>query len=212
MNRSAEYLGQESERMRPKTSAGVHFNALKEAVEAADWLQNPKGTKLLADGVVELGDVLGRLTEESQFLWWLVGRRSPAHNMRRDKLTREAYALSAAAEAAERVTLLPPPASVESLLDEALAQCCEAKRARAPLVKFIGAATQEWLKGAVSASAAPDLTPFTGMLAVRRSGGKTDAKALKQVRIPPKTEASPEEVARQYFRELMFLRALSGLA
>lgn len=210
MNRAAEYLGQESERVRPKTSNGARFKALKDAVKDADW-KDPESAKLVAAGVVELGDVLGRLTEESQFLWWLVGRRSPALNLRRDKLTREAYALAAAAEAAERVTLLPPSGSVESLLDEALAQCCETKRARAPLVEFIDAATQESVKGAASASAVLDLTPLTSMLAARRSGGKADTKTLKQLRIPPRTEASPEEAARQYFRELMFLRALSEL-
>lgn len=212
MNRAAEYLGAESERMRQKTSAGAHFNALQDAVEAANWLQNGNATKLLGDGVLELGDVLGRLSEESQFLWWLVGRRSSSLNLRRDKLTPEAYALPAAAEAAERVTLLPPAGSMESLLDEALAQCGVPKRLHAPLVEFIDAAAEEWVKGAVTASTAPDLTPLTGILAVRRAGGKADANTLKQLRIPPKTEASPAEAARQYFHELMFLRALREIS
>lgn len=225
MTRAAEYLVVESERVRPAIYAGTlenaekqvetHLAALKKAVEDNTLPEIGKATEVLGRGMLvgmkhthqQLGEVIGRLAEESQFLWWLVGRRSSALNTRRELLTAETYALPAAAEAAERVALLPPAASVESLLDDALAQCRKGGRASMPLADLIDAADANWVQHVASAVTAPELTPLAALLAKRRADGKLHANLLKQLRISPKMEVTPTEAARQYFRELIFLRA-----
>lgn len=225
MARAAEYLNSESERVRPKIYAGtlanaekqaeVHFGKLKKAVEANTVEEMGKAVEAVGRGMLvaikeshqQLGEVIGRHTEESQFLWWLVGRRSPARMVRREQLTAESYALTAALEAAERVTLLPPAASVESILDEALAQCSKGGRASEPLANLIAAAHADGVQSAASAPTAPELTPIAALLAHTKAG-KLDPESLKELHIPAKMKISPVEASRQYFRELIFLRAL----
>jgi hypothetical protein len=230
MTRASEYLGAESERVRPSIYVGplaktekqleTQFAALKKAVDDNAPGEIGKATEALGHGVLaamkeshqQLGEVIGRLTEESQFLWWLVGRRSPALNAPRESRTPEAYALPVAEEAAARVALLPPPASVESLLDEALSQCRDGRRTSIPLADLIATADGDWVQRTATTSTAPELTPVAAMLAVRRTGGKPDANFLKQLRISSKTKVTPAEAARQYFRELMFLRAMEEVS
>lgn len=212
MLRAAEYLAKESERMRPAPNVATHFKALNEAMEAEGWQSNESATRLLGDAVNELGDTMGRISEENQFLWWLVGRRSSILNTRRDKLAPKNYALVAAAEAAERVTLLPPAASVESLLDEVLSQCGTDPDSHIPLVDILGTTNPDWVKIAETGSVTKDLTPIASLLGIQREAGKVDAQALKQLHLSTKGKSSPAEAARQYFRELMFLRALKQLS
>ena len=229
MTRAAEYLVVESERVRPAIYAGTlenaekqtetHLATLKKAVEGNTLPEIGNATEALGRGVLaamkeshqQLGEVIGRLTEESQFLWWLVGRRSSALNRLRELLTAKIYALPAAAEAAERVALLPPAASVESLLDEALAQCAEGGLASMPLADLIAAADADWMQRVASTVAVPELTPLAALLAKWRTDGKLDASFFKQLRISPKLKAAPSEAARQYFRELIFLRAVEEI-
>lgn len=228
MIRSAEYLDGESERLRPEIDAGVleetekqtegHLAALKQAVEANTPSEVGKATAALGRGVIaaikeshkQLGGVIGRLTEESQFLWWLIGRRSPSLKRRREQLSGKEYAFPAAAEAAERVNLLPPPASVPSLIDEVLSQC-KGGNAQALLSDLVGSADVDWLQAEVSIPPAPELTPLAALLAERKANRKLSAAALKKIRILAKTKATTVEVSRQYFKELMFLRAIEEL-
>ena len=226
MTRAAAYLAEESERVRPEIDAGAlekaekqtdaHFAVLKKAVEANTPQEIGKATEALARGVLgtmkeshqQLGKVIDRLTEESQFLWWIIGRRSPSLNARREQLTAEAYALPAAAEAATRVLLLPPAASVESLLGESLSQCSKAGRASALLTELIASADAGWVQSTASSAATPELTPLAALLAERQQGGKLSAAALKKLRISGKPKATPIEASQQYLRELMFVRAM----
>lgn len=212
MQRAGEYLATECERVRPAPNVEAKFQVLEKAVEAEGWETNKDATRLLGDAVLELGDTMGRISEENQFLWWLVGRRSSILKTRRDKLIPKNYALIAATEVAERVTLLPPPASVESLLDEALTQCAEDSCSSAPLVEIIDATSAEWVKTVEDGSMTRDLTLLTSILAIRRAGGKADAKTLRQLNVSAKAKSSPAEAAHQYFRELMFLRAIKQLS
>ena len=229
INRAGEYLSQESERIRPKIYAetiaktekqsDVSLAALKKAVETNEIAKIGDSVQSLGRAVVggikeshqQLGKVIGRLTEESQFLWWLVGRRSSALNKSRETLAVAAYALPAAAEAADRVTLLPPAASVESLLDEVLTQCGEGTPTKMLLSDLIAATESEWIQREANSTVAADLTPLASILAARKAGGKSDATLLKQLRIQPKMKSSPQEFARQYFRELIFLRAIQQM-
>lgn len=226
MTRSVEYLAEQSERMRPNIDAGaleksekqtqVHFAALTKAVESTVPQEIGKATEALNRGVLgamkeshkRLGEVINRLTEESQFLWWLISRQSPSLQMRRERLSREAYALPAAEEAAKRVTLLPPASSVESLLDEAISQCKSGGRANVSLTELIEGTDGNWLEDAQRMAPAAELTPLVALLAERQQGKSLSQTVLKRLRIPDSTKVTPLEVSRQYFRELMFLRAI----
>lgn len=228
MTRCAEYLDRESERVRPEIDAEVlekakvqteaHFAALIKAVETNTPSEVGKATEALGRGLIgaikeshqQLGEVIGRLTEESQFMWWLIGRRSPSLNRRREQLSGKEYAFLAAAEAAKRVKLLPPAASVASLLDEVLSQC-KAGSASASLPELIASTDDAWVRTVVSILPAPELTPLAALLAEKKEKGKCSTIALKTFRILAKTKVTPVEASRQYFNELMFLRAMKEL-
>lgn len=212
MERAGEYLASESERIRPAPNVKADFQALKKATETEGWETGEDATKLLGSALVELGDTMGRVAEENQFLWWLVGRQSPLLKQRRDKLTSQDYALVAAVEAAARVMLLPPPASVESLLNEVLAQCKNDPDSSMLLVETIGTPSADLVKGEKAGGQATELTPIAGTLAVLRAGGKADAKGLKHLHLSPKFKSSPAVTSSQYFRELMFLRAIEQIS
>jgi hypothetical protein len=209
--RAGEYLAAESERMRPTPQVEGEYQALKRAIDAVDWAANPAATSLLGKAVLELGETMGRIAEENQFLWWLIGRRSSFLKVRREKITPTKYALIAATEAAERVALLPPPASVESLIGEALAHCSNPSNSPIALIEIIDAVATDCVKVSGDSAAAHELCPLTGLLAVRRAGGKIDTIAFEKHKLSEKLEVSPTEAASQYFREIMFLRALGQL-
>lgn len=209
--RSAEYLATEAERIRPTPEVEGSYQALKKATEADGWADEEEATVLVGNAILELGETMGRIAEENQFLWWLLGRRSTLLNARRENLSLKEYALLAGAEAAERVALLPPPASVESLIDEVLSQCVKATNSPFPLVGFVEAANLAILSAATPELDVGKLCPLHGLVEIRRAGGKVDGALLKKLGIPAKLKVSPSEVANQYFRELMFLRALAQL-
>lgn len=210
--RAGEYLAIRSEQMRPTPQVEGKYRALKKAVDAADWAANSTATQLLGNAVLELGETMGRISEENQFLWWLLGRRSSLLNKRRENLAPKEYSLAAAVEAAERVALLPPPASVESLIGEVLAHCSKPSNSPIPLVEFINAVNLDCVKATVAGAGAHELCPLTSLLGVRRARGKVDGASFEKLAIPAKLKVSPTEAANQYFRELMFLRALAQLA
>ena len=209
--RATEYSMNEADQMRPTPSVKGKYKALEKAVDAAEWSANPEATKLLGNAVLELGETMGRIAEENQFSWWLLSRRSSLLDMRREKLSSKEYALVAGAEAAERIALIPPPACVESLIDEVLTHCAKPSNSAVPLEEFIGAVNLDSLKAAATGAEVQGLCPLTGVLEVRRAGGKVDGATLEKFNIPAKLKVSPTEVARQYFRELLFLRALAQI-
>ncbi len=209
--RVAEYLASESERIRPIPTFEGDYRLLEEAAEHEGWGDNPEATQLVGKAVLELGKTMGRIAEENQFLWWLLSRRSSLLNLRRQKLSPKEYALFAGAEAAERVALLPPPASVESLIDEVLSQCAKATNAAVPLTDFICATNIGNLSAVTAGAEAGELCPIKVLLGVRRAGSKVDGAALEKLSIPAKLKISPTEAAKQYFHELMFLKALDQL-
>ena len=226
MARAAEYLATESERVRPKIYVGTlakaekqaetAFANLKKAADANSPQDVGKAAEALGRGVLtaikeshqQLGDVIVRLTEESQFLWWLIGHRSFALDVHREMLAVDAYALPAAAEAAERVAILPPAASIESILAETLSQCGKKSAPNMTLPDLITSVDAKWAQRATSATTANELTPIANLLAVRPQTGKFDVNLTKKLGIPAKFKVTPLEAACQYFRERVFLRAL----
>jgi hypothetical protein len=209
--RADEYLAVESERMRPTPNVESDYKSLKKATEDEAWADSPEATKLVGNAILELGETMGRIAEENQYLWWLLGQRSSLLNTRREKLSSKEYALLAGAEAAERVALLPPPSSVESLIDEVLSQCAKATNTAVPLAGIIDAANIGSLSALTVGAEVGELCPLQGLVSVRRAGGKVDGASLEKLSIPAKLKVSPTKAANQYFRELMFLRALAQL-
>jgi len=211
MQRAIEYTATESERVRPTPEIEDNYRALRKAIDSSDWAGNADATTLLGNTVLKLGETMGRISEENQFLWWLLGRRSPLLNIRRDKLAPKDYALTAAAEAAERVALLPPPASVEALIGEALTQCSKGATAAISFIEFINAAKVDSISTTTITTGAHDLCPLASLVEARIAGEVVEGASLKKLRIPEKLKISPMEAANQYFRELMFLKALAQL-
>jgi hypothetical protein len=210
-HRATEYLATESERMRPTPKGEADYGVLEKATEAADWAAKPEAAKLVGNAVLELGKTMGRIAEENQFLWWLLGRRSSLLNTRREKLLPKEYALIAGAEAAERVALVPHPASVESLIGEVLTHCSKPSNSAIPLVDLIDAANFHHLNAPPARAGVHQLCPLKGLLEVRRAGGKLDDASLEKLKLPAKLKIPPAQAAIQYFRELMFFRALAQL-
>jgi hypothetical protein len=226
MTRYPEYLAAESERVRPKIyattlakaekQAEAAIGSLKKAVEANSAQDIGKATEALGRGIItaikeshqQLGDVIGRMSEESQFLWWLIGRRSPALDLRRESLAADAYALPAAVEAAERITVLPPAASIESILDEVLSQCGKKSGANMGPAEVIVNLDTKWVQSVAPIPNAHELTPLVSLVAARPAAGKIDAAAIKAAGLPAKIKFPAAEAARQYFRERVFLRSL----
>ena len=225
-----KYLVEESERMRPQINPGNlgqasedtenYLSSLKEAIEGNNPQEIGKATEQLGRGLAgamekshqELGEVIERLGEESQFLWWLVGRRSPSLNVRREKLSPAEYALPVAQEARDRVVLLPPAASVESLLNEALSQCGKNANTSKTLIELIYSTGNGWLENSANETIAPEVTPITALLAEKKQTGKLTTEKLKRLHLPPRAKFTPVAVSQQYFKELMFLRAISEVS
>jgi hypothetical protein len=224
IERAHEYLTAESERMRPAVDTSrqdkledetkAQLEALKKAKEEGDQEKLEAATVELSSKLVETLDCYRdqweRHMEESQFLWWLVGRRSSQLKASRQTLTVEQYAFPAAVEAAERVKLLPPAPSIEPLLHEVLSQCAP-QNGDVELEQIIAQVDPAWAKGATKAAQLPELTPVSSLIGAKAAGTKADQKFWKQLRVPQKTKIKPAEASAQYFRELMFLQALKRL-
>ncbi len=211
MQCASDYIATESERLRPTPKVEGKFRALKSAFASDELEADSASTKLIGDAVLELGETLGRISEENQYLWWLLGRRSPLLNKQRKTLSANEYALAAAVEAAERVALLPPPASVESLISEVLTQCSKGATTAISLVDLFQAVSLDAIRTKTDTTAARDLCPIASLIETRVAGDAVDEALLEKLSISVKCKFSPIDVANQYFRELMFLKALTQL-
>lgn len=214
MVRAAEYLGQESERVRPEIRSNDDEDKLTELDDllTAQTVETTDGAStIIAQNVINIGESVERLIEENQFLWWLVGKQSPVCKSRREKLKPDAYALVAAVEAEDRVILMPPAASVEALIDDAVLQCGVGKNADRSLAHYAAESATALGKTDAQSPAVSQLTPINSVRAELASGGNVDKGFLKSLKLSPKLEVPAEIAARQYFHELVFLRALREL-
>ena len=215
MGKASEYLGSESERVRPEIESEEDdkpFSELARLVREKEIEGTEDVNTKIAQNVVNLGRTVERLTEENQFLWWLVGRQSPICKARREKLKPDAYALVAAVEAETRVGLLPPAASVEALLEDAVLQCGDGKSTNHSLAHYVNEAAAALGKIDAETPSVALLTPINSVRVANATGVKVDKGLLKTLKIPHKHEVSCEGAARQYFHELVFLRALHNLS
>lgn len=208
--RAQEYLTEEAERVRGNTSSRADFEALRTLTSKADWHAEADAVAKVAAAVVELGDVVDQLAEENQFLWWLNVQRSSLLNVRRPSLKPKDYALVAAKEAAERVELLPPPASAISLLEEVLSQCAKGADTPCLIDEMLKAPGSRTLILPAKANLGRVLCSLTNALMNLSSGMPFDKNWL--VPLGEGEKATPTALAKRFFDELMFLKALEHIS
>jgi hypothetical protein len=222
LNSALRYLAEEAERVRPEIDPGAlekaekqtatDFAALKVAAQTNSPAELGKATEAFGRGMMaalkeshtRMGEVIDRLAEETQILWWLVGRRSSQMNKLRSAVPARRYAFVAAIEVADRVGMLPPPASFESVLGEALSQCNGDPSEELLLSDLV---TEADLASS-SPTGTAEIAPLSSLIAEFRTNAQIDTQSLKKLGLTNKTKATPGQVSQQYFRELIFLRAL----
>jgi hypothetical protein len=170
------------------------------------------------EGHDALAGQIRRLAEESALLWWVLGEYSTYLKRRVAELTAVAYALVAAAEAADRTHILPPPFSSPALLSRALKPCKSASKKSLSLIDFLGAADPNWRKEclkSVTFGDCTDLVPtMTGLAKLEEFGELSGAEQVFTRLCPGLSIAqalSASEATYQIYSELMFLRALRVL-
>lgn len=226
LNQAAKYLSDESERQRPvfkpstlsvaKKKVDKQLQALQTALPSNDISQVGTAIEALGRGLMSAleeshshtHDALIALGEESQCLWWLVGRRSPLIGKPRESLAPKEYALVAAVELVSRIELTPPPASAESLLEEALRQCAAEIGTDLTIADHVQATNKEvldehgeWL--------IPVVTPISCLIA---SGNDMSAFEPSDLDAVAATKVTSHAAGVQYFRELTFFNALALIA
>jgi len=204
--KAEEYLNEEAENVRGDTSNREDFEELRTLTSKADWHAEDDAVTKVGAAVIALGGILDQLSEENQFLWWLNVQRSSTLNVRRPSLKPKDYALVAAKEAAERVKLIPPPVSAVSLLEEVLSQCAKGADTTCLIEDMLKAQGAHTLVFSAKASSARLLCPLTNALMHLSKGMPFDKNWL--VPLGGDEKATPTALAKRFFDELMFLKAL----
>lgn len=165
-----------------------------------------------------LAEQIRRLAEETGLLWWVISEYSTSLRRRTPGLTAPAYALIAAAEAADRTQILPPPPSADALLARVLKPCKSGPKKTLTLVDFWAAADAAWRAGllrSVNFSDCSDFVPVTTGIAKCEEFGEATNAAQVVPRLCPGVSIehplTPAEAAQQFYVELMFLKALDAL-
>ena len=225
------YLQAEAQRVRPGNFANAAKNveaalttSHKTMREAENGGESPTTAdaqqryhKAISEAISALGVQVRRLAEESNLLWWVVGEYSISLGRSTTEVPSLAYALVAAAEAADRTHILPPPPSADALLDRALKPCKTSKGAL-KLIDFLTAADSQWradLLRNLTFADCSDFVPMVTGLSKFQELGDQPATISVLPRLCPgfdiKRPLSPPAAAQQFYAELMFLKALSML-
>jgi hypothetical protein len=204
---------------------GAAYKAMREAEAAADEAARQSSTtayhkaigNAVADVEQELADRLVRLAEETGMLWWVLGERSDLLDRATPSISSRTYALVAAIEAAERTQILPPPASMDALLQRALKPCRSAGPKKLRLSDYVdegGTWRRDQLQR-INAGDCAELVPITTALKKMEELADAAAVAKAVTRLCPGVKGdatlSPFEAARQFYNELVFLKALEAL-
>ncbi len=161
----------------------------------------------------ELANRIEQLAEESALLWWVLGEHSDALGPT-NALDAEVYALVAAAEAAQRTMILPPPQSIGPLLARTLRSCKGGDKVLVlsdyfEVVDPVWRAAQVKLINGVDCR---DLSPLSATLEKTHELDSAAAALTAIARLCPGVEAgmqiTPGQVAHQFYSEVIFLRSL----
>jgi len=231
-----KYLHEEAERQRPgdfdaepanaEDTLIAKFKAISESqatgdaakIQTAQSGYHKAVAKAIRESNQHLAGQVRRLAEESSLLWWVLSEYSSILKCASDKIDRPAFSLVAAAEAAGRTHILPPPASIGALLDRALKPCKAGSKRSLVLGDFLDATDpgfrEEQLKK-INGADCVDLVPIITALSKCQEFGEA-ASAVKVLPnlcpgFDPTHALSPTEVALQFYQELMFLKSLSAL-
>ena len=231
---ATQYLVTEAETVRPEDFGQLPkedqlAGALKTLVAAEAGDDKPASAASLASyrRILEahianadraLARQVERLSEESALLWWVIAEHSVALSQPTADLSGAAYALVAAAEAASRTRVLPPPASAGPLIARALRSCKGSAKGELPLTKYLSAVDAGWRARHVSglnASECADLVPFATALSKTEEFGdpKKAIEVLPNIcpGVTGELMLTPAAAAEQHYFELMFLRALQEI-
>jgi len=219
--RAMAYLSSEAERMRPAVassldiassdidSAIAKFSAASQNGQTAEFGKHfdtlGKFTIALSKRVAEQDRVFERLAEETQFLWWIVNQSSPTLKIRRSKISVAAYTLVSAEEAATRVGPLPPSASAESLIREAMSQCRGDAMSPVSLTNLLGKCTMPTLPSKDD-YLSPQITPILG--ALKKAVGTVRVEQIEDVALDPERKLAPVDLAIHHFWERSYLSAI----
>jgi hypothetical protein len=197
-------------------SISKKYDILQEA-EAGGNVDKLKEAQLSYHAAVidrKLGRRVRQLAEELQLLWWVIGEYSPFLERPVALLSASKYAMVAAAEAAVRVKITPPPPAIDALLLRAL-KPCKGSRKKVILSELLNETDASWRARQVAAKKIDDrhgLFPLS--TALEKMQELSDGTHAMQVvsKICPGIKAdlslTQADTARQYFAELSFLAAL----
>lgn len=191
------------------------LTGLKEAFAAGDAAKSSTTVDAFGKGLVttlkeshgHIARVIGRLAEEGQVLWWVMGKRSTELKARREEITPLKYALASAHELISR-TIPPPPASAEDLLIEVLSHCRSGGKKDAALAEAISSTPIEFLEKVATQPVARDLTPVMTLVWEAKNKTQLTPEIFKSVGLDSKQRFKAIDIAIQYFRELAFTRAI----
>ena len=224
-----QYLRAETERLRPAefgrgrlSDPGVTLSA--HAVSAgAEENQLAAGgddqaVNTLRDEHRYLTSETRRLAEETGMLWWILTEYSPSLDCPTSNLTPPEYALVAAAEAADRTQLVPPPLSASALVTRALRSCKKGPKKTLTIANFLAKTNPTWRDARLRQIGCidfPYLVPVTTALARIQEIDNAAQAAHVAAKLCPGMVAehplSPSEIAYLFYCELMFFKALSAL-
>jgi hypothetical protein len=198
--RTAESAGDEAQ---AQSARAAYQKAVSDAISDADQV---------------LADRIARLAEESAMLWWVLGEFSDQLDRRISSLSASEFALIAAAEAAERTQLLPPPPSIDALLSKAIHGCKSGVNKRSPFKEYLLNSNEDWRARQIDKlnfRDCIDLVPITASLQKMVESDDADAVSKMLPRLCPGVAAeivmTPVDAARQFYAELIFLRALDKI-
>lgn len=162
-----------------------------------------------------LSNRTAQLAEENGSLWWALAGFSQTLKKQVEDLSSQEYPLIAAFELSKRIFMLPPPPSVGPLLTRVVSLCGSGKK-KATLGEYLTATDQEWVTefaASTNIGDCADLVPISTALSKMNELGDVAAvvKALPRY-CPGFKDGSftPTEVAQQFFKETVFLRAVAS--
>lgn len=228
LSEAEKYLRAETERLRPAEFGRGRLSDPGDNVSVHPAAAGAEENQLAAGGDDQevntlrgedpyLASEIRRLAEETGMLWWILTEYSPSLDCPTSSLTPPEYALVAAAEAADRTQIVPPPLSANALLTRALRPCKKVPKKTLTLADFLADTNPTWREARLKQNGCidfPYLVPVTTALARIQEVDDAAQAAQGAAKLCPGIVAehplSPPEIAHLFYCELMFFKALSA--